>query len=73
MGKGDDIQERLIQFAARIIKVCMALSKKPFGKQISKQLMHSGTSPAPNHAEARSAESPADFIHKLKITLKELN
>ena len=42
MGKGDDIQERLIQFAARIIKVCMALSKKPFGKQISKQLMHSG-------------------------------
>jgi len=73
MAKGDDIQERLIKFAARIIKVCDALPRTPAGKHVAGQLLRSGTSPAPHHAEARSAESPADFIHKLKIAVKELN
>lgn len=73
MAKGDDIQERLIQFAARIIKVCSALPKTPAGEHVAGQLVRSGTAPAPHHAEARSAESPADFIHKLKIAVKELN
>ena len=35
--------------------------------------MRAGTSPAPNYAEVRGAESKADFIHKLKLALKELN
>lgn len=73
MAKGDDIQERLIQFAARIIKVCDALPRTPAGRHVSEQLLRSGTSPAAHHGEARSAESPADFIHKLKIAVKELN
>jgi len=73
MAKGDDIQERLIQFAARIIKTSHALPKTPAGKHIAGQLLWSRTSPAPNHGEARSAESTADFIHKLKISVKELN
>ena len=73
MTKGDDIQERLIQFAARTIKLCNRLPKTATGKHIAGQLLRSGTSPAPNHAEARSAESTADFIHKLKISVKELN
>ena len=73
MSKGDDIQERLIQFAARVIKASHALPKTPAGKHIASQLLRSGTSPAPNHGEARSAESTADFIHKLKISVKELN
>ena len=73
MTKGDDIQNRLIQFAARIIKVCNALPKNAAGKHVAGQLLRSGTSPAPNHAEARSAESSADFVHKLKIAVKELN
>ncbi len=50
-----------------------ALRKTPAGKHISRQLLRSGTSPAPNYAEARGAESDADFVHKLKIALKELN
>jgi four helix bundle protein len=37
------------------------------------QLLRSGTSAAPNYGEARAAESRADFLHKLKIALKELN
>ncbi len=73
MAKGDDIQERLIQFAARVIRACNGLPNDRASKHIAGQLLRSGTSPAPNHGEARSAESTADFIHKLKIGVKELN
>ncbi len=71
--KGDDIQERLIQFAARVIKVCDTLPRTTAGRHIAGQLVRSGMAPAAHHAEARSAESPKDFIHKLKIAVKELN
>ncbi len=67
------IEERLIDFAVRIIKLADALPETPAGKHVGRQLLRSGTSPAPNYAEARGAESNADFIHKLKIALKELN
>jgi four helix bundle protein len=73
MAKGDDIQERLIQFAARVIKVCDALPSTSTGQHVARQLLRSGTAPAAHHAEARSAESPADFIHKLKVGVKEMN
>ncbi len=73
MAKGDDIQERLIRFAARIIKVCDALPSTVAGRHVAGQLLRCGTAPAPQHGEARSAESPDDFIHKLKIAVKELN
>ena len=73
MVKGDDIEERLIDFAVRIIKVCDALSNKPAARHIGGQLLRSGTSPAPNYGEARGAESNKDFVHKLRIVLKELN
>ncbi len=73
MAKGDDIQERLIDFAVSIIQLTTKLPKSSAWKHIAGQLLRSGTSPAPNYAEARSAESPNDFIHKLKIALKELN
>ena len=73
MARGDDIEERLIDFAVRIIKVCDALANKPAEKHIRGQLLRSGTSPAPNYGEARGAESGKDFLHKLKIVLKELN
>ena len=42
-------------------------------KHIAGQILRSGTSPAPNYGEARGAESRADFVHKLRIVLKELN
>jgi len=67
------LEERLIDFAVRVINVADKLPKTPVGKHIAGQLLRSGTSPAPNYAEARAAESNADFIHKLKIALKELN
>lgn len=73
VGKATEIEERLIDFAVRVIKVADALPKSSAGKHIAGQLLRSGTSPAPNYAEARGAESNADFVHKLKIALKELN
>jgi four helix bundle protein len=73
MIKGDDIQERLIQFAARIIKLGDALPRTRAGRHIAGQLLRSGTAAAAHHTEARSAESQNDFIHKLKIAIKELN
>ncbi|MEM7130130.1 MAG: four helix bundle protein [Chloroflexota bacterium] len=73
MAKGDDIEERLIGFAVRILKVCGALPETPVGRHIRGQLLRCGTSPAPNYGEARSAESQRDFVHKLKVVLKELN
>jgi len=73
MAKGDDIEERLIDFAVRIVAVSKHLFASETGKHIASQILRSGTSPAANYAEARGAESKRDFIHKLKITLKELN
>ncbi len=73
MSKGDDIEERLINFAVRIIKVCDHLPQTQAGNHIAGQLLCSGTAPAAHYAEARGAESRRDFDHKLKICLKELN
>jgi four helix bundle protein len=73
MAKGDDIQDRLIDFAVSIIHLCAELPKTQAGKHITEQLLRSGMSPAPTYAEARSAESPGDVVDKLKITLKELD
>jgi four helix bundle protein len=69
----NELEERLIDFAVRIIKLSAGLPKTPAGRHIAGQILRSGTSPAPNYGEARGAESNADFVHKLRIVLKELN
>ena len=71
-GKTFDLQDRFIDFAVRIIRLSEAIPESKAGKHICSQILRSGTSPAPNYGEAQSAESKADFIHKLKIALKEL-
>ena len=67
-----DLQDRLVDYAVRIIKLSEALPETKAGKHVSSQILRSGTSPAPNYGEAQSAESKADFVHKLKVALKEL-
>jgi len=67
-----DLQDRFIDYAVRIIRLSEAIPENKAGKHICSQVLRSGTSPAPNYGEAQSAESKADFIHKLKIALKEL-
>lgn len=71
--RADELEERLIDFAVRIVNLSANLPRTPAGKHIAGQIMRSGTSPAPNYGEARGAESHADFVHKLRIVLKELN
>ena len=71
--RADDLEERLVDFAVRIIKLAASLPKSPAGKHVAGQIMRSGTSPAPNYGEARGAESHADFVHKVRVVLKELN
>lgn len=67
-----DINERLIDFAVNIIKICESVGNSRAGAHMASQLLRSGTSPSLNYGEAQSAESRSDFIHKLKISLKEL-
>jgi len=67
-----DIEERLIDFAVRIIRTAESLPKTKVGNHIAGQLIRCGTLPAPNYGEAQSAESRSDFIHKMKVSLKEL-
>jgi four helix bundle protein len=69
---GYDLEERLLAYSVRIIRLVEALPATRAGNHVAGQLLRSGTSPLPNHAEAQAAESRADFIHKLKICLKEL-
>ncbi len=70
--RGDDIEERLLVFAVRVGKLVDSLPNSRLARHIAGQLVRSGTSPAPNYAEACAAESRRDFIHKLGIALKEL-
>ena len=72
MNKPNDLEDRLINFAVDVIDVVEALPNSKAPNHIASQLVRSGTSPAPNYAEARSAESRRDFVHKMKISLKEL-
>ena len=70
--KAYDLEERLIDFAVRIIRMIEDLPNTRVGNHIAGQLLRCGTSPAPNYGEAQAAESRADFIHKMKVCLKEL-
>ncbi len=62
----------LLKYTVTVIKLVEGLPKTRTGNHIAGQLLRSGTSPYPNHGEAQAAESPKDFIHKLRISLKEL-
>jgi four helix bundle protein len=71
--RADELEDRLIDFAVPIVKLSAQLPRTPAGKHIAGQILRAGTAPAPNYGEARGAESYADFVHKLRIVLKELN
>jgi four helix bundle protein len=67
-----DLEDRLLEFASAVIDLSESLPATRAGNHIAGQILRSGTSPYPNHGEAEAAESREDFIHKLKICLKEL-
>jgi four helix bundle protein len=67
-----DLEERLLDYSAQIIRLVERLPAKRSSRHVADQLLRSGTSPLANHGEAQAAESRDDFIHKLSICLKEL-
>jgi four helix bundle protein len=67
-----DLEERLLEFSARIIRLVDALPNTRAANHITGQLLRCGTSPLGNHGEVEAAESRKDFVHKLRICLKEL-
>ena len=67
-----DLQERLLEFSVRTIRLTRSIEPSEAGKHVSNQLLRSSTSPSANHGEAQGAESTKDFIHKLSVSLKEL-
>lgn len=71
-GRKFNLEDRLLEFASAVIDLSEKLPPSRAGNHIAGQILRSGTSPYPNHGEAESAESREDFIHKLKVCLKEL-
>jgi len=67
-----DLEERLINYSVLVTEIVESIPGTRAGNHFAGQLIRSGTSPALNYAEAQSGESRKDFIHKLKIVLKEL-
>ncbi len=67
-----DLEDRLLDYGARIITLTKALPSDFAEHHIAQQLLRSGTAPLSHHGEAQAAESPADFIHKMSLALKEL-
>jgi len=67
-----DLEERLLEYAARIVRLEEKLPDTRAGNHVASQLLRSGTSALPNHGEAQAAESRRDFLHKMRICLKEL-
>ena len=70
--KPNQLEERLIQFSIDVILLCKKMDKSFASEHLAKQLIRSSTSSALNYGEARSGESTRDFLHKMKICLKEL-
>ena len=66
-----DLEERLLEFAVRVIRLVDALPATRAGRHVADQLLRCGTSPLANHGELQAAESRKDFIHKLGLCLKE--
>ena len=67
-----DLEQRLLGFSVNIVRVVEKISKSRAGNHVAGQLLRSDALAYPNHGEAQAAESPKDFIHKLRISLKEL-
>ncbi len=72
MRQEEELAERLLDFAVRVVRLVMALPRTEVGKHVGAQLLASGTSPGANYEEACGAESRRDFCHKLGIVVKEL-
>ena len=70
--KKEDLENRLIDFSVISYHICREINNSQLGMHLSQQLTRSSVSPALNYGEAQGAESQKDFIHKMRICLKEI-
>jgi four helix bundle protein len=68
----EEMCDRFLDFADRVCTVVEALPNTKLGNRIANQLLRSGTLPIGNYEEACAAESKDDFVHKMRICLKEI-
>lgn len=68
-----DLEERLLKFSVRIIRLSESLPTTRPGRHVAGQLLRSGTAPLPMHGETHAAESARDFQHQLRVALKKLH
>jgi four helix bundle protein len=73
MKQQNALKDKSFLFAVRIVKCCKYLRSSKKEAVLSKQLLRSGASIGANIGEAEQAQSKADFIHKLSVSLKETN
>lgn len=67
-----DLEDRLLEYAASAIRLAEKMPNTRAANHVGGQFLRSGTSPLFNHGEAQAAEFPSDFVHKMKVCLKEL-
>ncbi|MEO6095447.1 MAG: four helix bundle protein [Fibrobacteria bacterium] len=71
-GRPLDLSERLLDFAVETIKATYLFPKSQVSSHIVGQVVRSVSSVGANYEEACTAQSRADFIHKMQIALKEI-
>jgi four helix bundle protein len=67
-----DLEDRFVAFSSRLVELAKMLPHTKSGNYIRDQLTRCGSSTSMNYGEAQGAESADDFIHKMKLILKEL-
>ena len=70
--KNFDLEDRLVDFACKCLDVCELLPGTKAGQNLEYQLSKSSTATALIYGEAQAAESRADFLHKMRMVLKEI-
>ena len=70
--KAGRLAERTVDYGLAVMEYCESLPRTAAGRHVGDQLLRSATSVAANYAEASEAESTADFVHKMKVAMKEL-
>ena len=71
--KSDQVEDRLVDFGVRVARMSEQLPRTELGRYYANQILRASNAPAPMYGEARCSESSADFVHKMKLALKELN
>ena len=66
-----DLEERRLEYSARIIRAAEQIVSTTAGGHVARQVLRSGTAALPNHGEAQAADAKRDFVHKMKLCLKE--